>query len=162
MSDKIFDKLSMLHGTWKGKGFAQYPTIESTEYEEVLKFEFDSDYPIIHFEQKVILVPGNSASHWESGFIKETDEGEILMSNAQNNGRTEVLKGKINSEKLNINILEIEFNSIAFANDSRMIKSKRIFTVNVNKLHYVKFMSTTLTEKPQMLKHIEANLVKVG
>ena len=150
-----------MRGTWKGKGFAQYPTIEDTEYEETLKFDFDMDYPIIHFEQKVKLLPGNAVSHWESGFIKETETGDLEMTNVQNNGRLEILKGTVNSEKLKDNILEIEFNSVAFVNDPRMIKSQRIFTIEKNELNYVKFMSTTLTAKPQMLKHLEAKLKRV-
>ena len=70
------DRLRVLHGTWRGRGAGDYPTIDAFKYEETLRFEFDSRYPMIHYEQRTFLMPSGEASHWESGFIRVV-EGSV-------------------------------------------------------------------------------------
>lgn len=45
-------ELNFLIGTWKGKGIAQYPTIDSIEYAEELVFQMNDEFPVLHYEQK--------------------------------------------------------------------------------------------------------------
>ena len=90
-----FKILSKLQGSWKGKGEGEFPTIDSFEYEEHIVFEVNSAYPLIHYEQKTILLPNQEPSHWESGFIRILDGDVIELSNSQDSGRVEVLQGKI-------------------------------------------------------------------
>ena len=88
-------KLHFLLGTWSGIGNGQFPTIKSFTYSENLAFNFDGVNDLIHYEQRTWLAPDNTPSHWESGFIKpvEGEEDIFEISNSQDSGRVEVLKG---------------------------------------------------------------------
>lgn len=50
------DALFYLKGSWQGKGKGQYPTIEPFEYEEIIHFEPNASYPLVHYEQKTVLL----------------------------------------------------------------------------------------------------------
>ncbi len=159
--DGILEKLAKLHGSWKGKGKGKFPTIDSFEYEEHLHFEVDLSYPLIHYEQKTVLLPSEEPSHWESGFIRVLDSGMIEISNSQDSGRVEVLQGTMKNLS-NISLeYEMEFVSIVLANDSRLVNTRRVIKVTNNTLEYSKFMATNTTEKPMMLPHLHSILTKV-
>jgi len=157
--NNILEKLSKLHGSWKGKGRGEFPTIDSFEYEEHLHFEVNLAYPLIHYEQKTTLLPNQEPSHWETGFIRVLDDGTIEIANSQDSGRVEVLQGEIS------NLVDagykMEFASIALANDPRMIKTKRVFKVTDDTLEYHQSMTTNTTEEVIMLPHLYAKLTKV-
>jgi len=46
------DKLNFLKGIWKGRGIAQYPTIQTVDYMEELVFKKDDDFQLFFYEQK--------------------------------------------------------------------------------------------------------------
>ena len=94
MIEATMRKLAALEGSWRGGGKGDYPTIEAFEYEETLRFELDSSYPMIHYEQRTLLLPAREPSHWESGFIRPMEDGTIEVSNSQDSGRVEVLRGR--------------------------------------------------------------------
>jgi len=157
--DNIFERLSKLQGSWMGKGHGKFPTIDSFEYEEHLHFEVHLAYPLIHYEQKTILLPTQEPSHWESGFIRVLDDGVIEISNSQDSGRVEVLQG--NMSKLSDDGYEMEFASIALANDPRMVKTTRAFKVTDNTLECHQSMATNTTKEPIMLPHLYSILTRV-
>lgn len=159
-SEEILARLALLQGVWEGQGKGQFPTIDSFEYKEHLEFEVDLSYPLIHYQQRTILIPTNEHSHWESGFIRVLDNGRIEISNSQDSGRVEVLQGTMNVEPEEN--FEIEFSSIALANDPRLIQTKRILKLNKNKLIYNNYMITNTTDKPALLHHLSAKLERVN
>jgi len=152
-------KLSALIGTWQGRGVAEFPTIETTEYFEELKFEFVESDPAIYFEQKTWFI--NNAEkgaplHFESGFILPKDNGIYEMNNAQNNGRTEVLKG--NLSMFSGDTFHLALQSKSFSNDERMIRSSRDFYIDGDSMKYYVNMATQKT--PEFRHHLEAALIK--
>ena len=157
--NSIFEQLSKLHGSWSGTGKGKFPTIDSFEYQEHLHFEVNLAYPLIYYEQKTILLPTQEPSHWESGFIRVLDDSVIEISNSQDSGRVEVLRGKMSN--LSDIGYEMEFTSVALANDPRMVKSKRVFKVTANTLEYSQSMATNTTEEPIMFPHLCSVLTKV-
>ena len=157
--DHIIKKLSVLHGSWKGKGEGKFPTIDSFKYEEHLHFEVNLAYPLIHYEQKTILLSTQEPSHWESGFIRVLDEGIIEISNSQESGRVEVLQGKMS--KISDIGYQLGFTSIALANDPRLVKTSREFEVTGNTLECHQSMTTNTTQKSIMLPHLHSILTKV-
>ena len=159
--DEILKRLAKLHGSWKGKGNGKFPTIDSFEYEEHLDFEVNLSYPLIHYEQKTVLLPSQEPSHWESGFIRVLDDGMIEISNSQDSGRVEVLQGVMRNLSNISDEYEMEFVSIALANDPRLVNTRRVFKVTNNTLEYSKFMTTNTTEKPMLLPHLHSILTKV-
>lgn len=157
--NNILERLSKLHGSWKGKGNGKFPTIDSFEYEEHLHFEVNLAYPIIHYEQKTTLIATQEPSHWESGFIRILEDGVIEISNSQDSGRTEILQGKMNH--FSDHGYEMEFASIAIANDPRMINTRRVFKVTDNTLEYNQSMTTNTTKESILLPHLYSILTKV-
>ena len=83
MLDRIMRRLELFRGTWAGTGKGGYPTVESFEYEERLRFEVDPSYPMIRYEQRTWLLPSREPSHWECGFIRPYEDGSVEILNAQ-------------------------------------------------------------------------------
>ena len=157
--NNIFKTLSSLHGSWKGKGRGKFPTIDSFEYEEQLDFEVNSTYPLIHYEQRTVLLSTQEPSHWESGFIRVVDDNYIEISNSQDSGRVEVLRGKM--LVISDSSYELNLASISLGNDPRLKSTKRLIKVSNNSIEYNKFMHTHTTKESKMLPHLSATLNKV-
>ena len=87
--------LKGLTGKWEGTGWAEYPTINNTEYREELSFSANDKDRVIQYEQKTwIEVPasvGEQPIFWECGFFVFKDE-EIFLVNSQKSGRMENMK----------------------------------------------------------------------
>ena len=91
-------------------------------------------------------------SHWESGFLRILDNGDLEMTSAQI-GRTEVLMGRIEAVD---NIFRIRFVSKTITNDPRMIWSARTFELEGDTLRYEMEMQTIAVN--QSTKHLEMTL----
>jgi len=155
----ILDRLYQLQGTWKGQGSGKFPTIDSFKYMEELTFEVNRKYPLIHYEQKTILIATQKPSHWESGFIRIIDDNMIEISNAQDSGRVEVLRGKmIQQSDAGFEILLV---STVLANDPRMISTNRTFKLEDNTLECTQAMATNTTKEAVMFPHLNSILNKV-
>ena len=150
-------RLHFLLGKWTGNGSGKFPTITSFNYTETLTFNFDGVNDLIQYEQRTWLTPNNTPSHWESGFIKpvEGEENVFEISNSQDSGRVEVLRGEY-SRQNGSDILHFKMKLIQ--NDPRMVSSERIFTIQDNQLTYVKKMATQNT--PEHQQHLQATLYK--
>jgi hypothetical protein len=152
------ERLRCLAGVWKGEGSGSFPTIEPFTYDETLRLEFDRDYPLIHYEQRTRLLSTGEKSHWESGFIRVLDDGQVELSNAQGSGRVEVLRGVCVTG--GDWALRLELDSVVFGNDPRLQRTRRVFTLQGDTLHYVKWMATWTTERRELLQHLEATLTR--
>ena len=151
--------LENLLGVWAGRGVAFYPTIETAHYREELTFRDHPNAPKIQYEQKTWRIHedgSESVLHWEFGFLIVVQDDEIQWINAQDNGRVEVLQGRV---ALVSGILNVDVQSAAFANDPRMVASSRRVTVGEDSLYYLMKMSTTAN--PTMEAHLEADLGRV-
>ena len=150
--------LSQLAGSWRGSGEGNYPTIERFEYDEILQFEFDPAYPLIHYEQRTRLRDGE-ASHWESGFLRWLEDGSIEISNAQDGGRVEVLRGALMPGEADGHFT-LELRSDTFGNDPRLVETRRTIVFSGDRLVYRMEMSTHTTDTPRLLQHLEATLMR--
>ena len=155
-------RLAPLEGSWCGRGSGDYPTIEAFEYEETLRFELDTSYPMIHYEQRTLLLPTRQPSHWESGFIRATEDGSIEVSNSQDSGRVEVLRGRLAATNDAPAELEIVFDSVALAHDPRLVRTRRTWSLRGDTLRYVTYMATRTTPEPALGQHLEAVLQRVS
>ena len=152
--------LNRLIGEWSGTGRGEYPTIESFEYIETLRFTSYNN-PFILYEQKTQRRNEGSSelltSHWENGFIHALKSGEIQINNAQSGGRTEVLTGSLEETE---NGLVLRMQSTSFLNDPRMLGTSRVFTIDGDTLHYTMHMRTNSV--PEMKFHLEARLQRTS
>lgn len=157
-SATLIEKLAPLLGVWRGEGVAQFPTIATCPYREELRIESNGEEPLLHFEQKTWVQATNAALHWECGFLKPNEAGELEILNAQNSGRVEVLRGGL-VESSNSNLLTLHFESVVFGNDARMLRSRRTFHCEGDTLRYVVAMATVKT--PALQQHLAATLKRV-
>jgi len=145
----MIEKLEFLLGKWKGEGHADYPTINSADYTEELTFESCGEENKIEFAQRTLYKNDNRHLHREYGFILEKEKDVFTFINAQNNGRTEVLKGKLEAP------FKLVLESTHFGNDERPVKTRREYFLENEILKYKLFLQTH--NQPFQL-HLEAKL----
>ena len=155
-----FELLARLAGRWSGRGRGQYPTIKPFEFAEETSFLPAPEYPMLRYEQRAWLLPGRESSHWELGLWRVVDGGEVEVSNAQDSGRVEVLRGRAEAD--GSGGVRVVLYSKCIANDPRLVRTERVLTVRGGVLQYVTYMATTTTAAPARIKHLEATLERVG
>ena len=77
---------TLLEGTWTGEGRGQFPTVTSFDYRETLTLT-RRDEKILAYEQRTQKrYDGQTEwleSHWENGFIRILESGELELTSAQ-------------------------------------------------------------------------------
>jgi hypothetical protein len=147
--------LDLLVGTWTGEGRGEFPGVTSFSYRETLLFTRRDEKTLAYQQRTQKLYDGGTEwlpSHWESGFIRILENGELELTSAQI-GRTEVLVGKIETQD---SFIRIHFVSKLISNDPRMISSKRIFELDGDSLRYDMEMHTAKVE--QSMPHLKIAL----
>ncbi len=162
---EIMEPMTWLIGRWSGKGSGVYPTIAPFNFHHQMIFksidESYADEPLIHYEEVGWIIEEDNKvfKHWETGFIKPTEDGRIQFYNSHNTGRTEVTYGKYLNLDTSSKSFEIEFESDFLRNDigiKKAIKSIRKFAFQGNKLSYSLAMSTA--EVSGLSSHLEVQL----
>jgi hypothetical protein len=154
--------LAPLLGTWRGTGRGHYPTIDSFEYVEELVFATNHCQPLFHYVQKTWKRGPNGEAaeplHSESGFLRCTPAGEFEISNAQDGGRVEVLRGAMAPNADANATLVLHFDSIVLAHDPRLLQTRRTFHLAAGVLRTTVEMATV--RNPQLTAHLEAVLTQ--
>jgi hypothetical protein len=154
------DKLNFLEGVWKGKGVAQYPTMQTIDYTEELVFKKQGGLNVLFYEQKTWVKNEaaifNKPIFWESGFLIVRGE-YIELCNVQLSGRMEVLIGELTNSVENK--LEIYFHNKNIFNDQKTIRSGRKLVFSETEIEYEVMMSTN--ENLDFNIHLKAVLNKV-
>lgn len=149
---------SDLEGTWTGEGRGEYPGVTSFDFRETLIYARRDDRSLAYEQRTQKRYDGQTewlVSHWESGFIRILEHGELELISAQI-GRSEVLIGSI--ERLD-RVTRIHFVSKTITNDPRMISSTRSFEMEGDTLRYEMAMHTTKVE--QLTPHLTIKLHRV-
>jgi THAP domain-containing protein 4 len=149
---QVFD---LLQGNWNGEGRGEFPGVTSFAYRERLTFTRHDPKTVAYEQRTQKCYDGTTEyveSHWENGFLRILESGELEMTSAQI-GRTEVLTGHI--EVLGT-LIRIRLVSKAIANDPRLISSARAFELEGDTLRYEMEMHTTKVE--QSTSHVEITL----
>ena len=149
---------TILEGTWKGEGRGQFPTVTSFDYRETLTFTRRDEKTLAYEQRTQKRYDGQTEwleSHWENGFIRVLENGELELTSAQI-GRTEVLVGSVEA---NGNLFKIHFVSKDITNDPRMISSARKFELEGDSLYYEMEMQTTKVN--QSTQHLKIALQRI-
>jgi len=152
---QVFD---LLEGTWRGEGRGGYPTVTSFDYRETLTFTRRDEKTLAYEQRAQKRYDGGTEyleSHWENGFIRILENGELELISAQI-GRTEVLAGSIESMDV---MFRIHFVSKTITNDPRMISSARTFELEGDTLRYEMEMQTTAVN--QSTQHLKIALQRI-
>jgi hypothetical protein len=150
---------SLLVGTWTGEGRGEYPTIHSFDYRESLIFTRRDDLSLAYEQRTQKRYDGQTdwlVSHWENGFIRILENGELEMVNAQSGGRCEVL---IANADVHDDLIRIHFRSRTIINDPRLVCTERVFELRGDRLHYEMLMQTTKAD--QLISHLKIDLGRV-
>lgn len=143
-------------GRWCGEGQGKFPTIDPFRYRETHTFSLQSDHPFLSYVQDTVLLDRHGEplgpGHFEVGLIKPQDDGSLIMSNAQDSTRVEVLKGVITEVD---GELQICFRSQLHGHDPRMVSSDRDYRFRGDTFHYTVDMATT---RMPLQRHLEATL----
>jgi hypothetical protein len=152
MDTSLFD---LLQGTWIGTGRGEFPGVSSFDFRGTLVFT-RRDVKSIAYNQRIQKrYDGQTEwleSHWESGFIRVLDSGELELTSAQI-GRVEVLTGKVDGQD---SMIQVHFVSKAIANDPRVVSSRRRFELEGDALRYKMEMHTTKVS--QSTPHVKITL----
>jgi len=154
-SSQIFD---LLEGTWKGEGRGGYPTVTSFDYRETLVFTRRDEKTLAYEQRAQKRYDGGTEyleSHWENGFIRILESGELELTSAQI-GRAEILVGTFESRG---DMFRIHFVSKTITNDPRMISSARTFELEGDTLRYEMEMQTTKVN--QSTPHLKIALQRI-
>lgn len=152
---QVFD---LLQGTWKGEGRGYFPTVTSFDHRDMLTFTRRDEKTLAYEQRAQKRYDGQTEwleSHWESGFIRILESGELELTSAQI-GRAEVLIGTI--EVLDT-LFRIHFVSKTIMNDPRMISSARTFELEGDTLRYEMEMHTTKVD--QSTPHLKIVLQRI-
>ena len=155
ISSQLF---GLLEGAWKGEGRGQFPTVTSFDYRETLTFTPRNEKTLAYEQRTKKRYDGQTEwleSHWESGFLRILDNGDLEMTSAQI-GRTEVLAGSIESMDT---MFRIHFVSKTITNDPRMVSSARTFELEGDTLRYEMEMHTTKVN--QSTPHVKTALGRI-
>ena len=158
-SPTIHYLFTLLEGAWIGEGRGGYPSINSFDYREMLSFTRRDEKSLAYEQRTQKHVEGQTGyviSHWENGFIRVLEGGELEMVNVQSGGRGEVLVGTIET---NGDAIRIRFVSKTIMNDPRMVSSARTFELESGTLRYEMEMQTTQTN--QLSQHLKIVLKRV-
>jgi len=149
---------TLLEGNWAGEGRGQFPTVTSFDYRETLSFTRRDEKTLAYEQRTQKRYDGQTEwleSHWEFGFIRILESGELEMTSAQI-GRTEVLIGKIETQDT---FARIHFVSKTITNDPRMVSSARRFELEGDILRYKMEMQTTAVN--QLMPHLKIALQRI-
>ena len=151
--------LDLLQGTWAGEGRGYFPAVNSFDHRDMLTFTRRDEKTLAYEQRAQKRYDGQTEwleSHWESGFIRVLESGELELVSAQI-GRAEVLVGTI--EALDA-VFRIHFVSKSIMNDPRMVSSARTFELEGDTLRYEMEMHTTKVDQPT--PHLEIILQRIN
>ena len=154
-SSQLFD---FLKGTWTGEGRGEFPGVTSFTFRDRLTFTRRDEKTLAYEERNQKLYDGQTEwleSHWESGFIRILESGELELVSAQI-GRSEVLIGTIDTRDKSA---RIHFMSKSIMNDPRVISSTRTFELEGDTLRYEMEMQTTKVN--QSTPHLKIALQRI-
>jgi len=146
---------TLLEGTWTGAGRGQFPTVTSFDYRETLTFTRRDEKTLAYEQRTQKRYDGQTEwleSHWENGFIRVLESGELELMNVQI-GRSEVLIGSVETFDT---LIRIHFVSKTITNDPRMVSSARRLELEGDTLRYEVEMHTTAVD--QMTQHLKIKL----
>jgi len=151
--------LRTLVGQWAGGGRGDFPTIDAFRYTETMRFYWNGIEPMLQFEQRTWVAgdagPHQDPLHWETGFFRALPGFGVELTNAQNGERVEVMRGKI---KHGDEVVVLSMDSTLLGNDERLIRTRRRYECEGDKLRYQVFMATT--KQPELTLHLDARLTR--
>jgi len=149
------DAIAWLLGEWQGEGRGAYPTIAEFSYREEISFtRVRPDKPFVLYTQRTRLLPDESPSHSETGYLRPTPAGGVELVIAQPSGIVEVQEGAFVDGRLELENVAIARTSTA----KEVTEVRRIFERRGDELWYQVDMAAV---GQPLAFHLEATLQRV-
>jgi hypothetical protein len=146
--------IQFLLGTWRGRGKGLYPTIESFEYEEEIRFTHLGK-PFLAYSQSTRSLEDGRPLHGELGFWRPQKGGALEIVLAHPFGVAEILEGTVEGPKIDVRSTSLESTTSAKA----LQRTSRTFEVDGDVLVYAMSMETA---GQKMQGHLTAELHRVA
>lgn len=143
-----------LLGRWQGKGQGVYPTIDSFEYEEEVRF-WHTGRPWLGYEQRTKRPGDGTPMHSELGYWRVLGKGRIEIVLAHAFGIAEVQEGNVAGKKI-----EVTSKTLASTSTANKVEAvTRVYELEGDRLTYTVGMA--FGDQP-LQNHLSATLARVG
>ncbi|WP_067846445.1 peroxynitrite isomerase [Nocardia lijiangensis] len=127
--------LASLLGTWRGSGRGEYPTIESFDYLEEIRFGH-LGRPFLTYRQRTRAADGSRSMHAETGYLRcpRPDRVELIL--AHPTGITEICEGGLTIADGELH-MEFDSTSIGRSSTAKLVTALgRSFRVTGDTIDY--------------------------
>lgn len=152
--DERLQALAFLLGTWRGEGKGGYPTIESFDYEEELRFEHVGDTFLLY--QQASWSPHDGGPiHFERGFLRPGEPGRIELTLAHPIGLTEIAEGTLDGTAF-------ELTSTGVGRTATGLSTTAVIRRYHVEGDVMRYRTDMATHETPMALHLEGELHRVG
>jgi hypothetical protein len=131
--------LAPLLGSWSGRGFGDYPTIEPFEYVEDVSFGHVGK-PFLAYTQRTRSDDGRPM-HAESGYLRSPAPGRVELVLAHPTGISEIDEGSVTAEEDGVLVVEVHSTTIGLSQSAKDVMAlRRSIRVDGDELHYTVLM----------------------
>jgi hypothetical protein len=111
--------LAPLLGIWRGPGHGEYPTIESFDYLEEIKFGH-LGRPFLTYRQRTRAADGSRPMHAETGYLRCPQPNRVELILAHPTGITEICEGTltVSADEL---LMEFDSTSIGRSTTAKLV-----------------------------------------
>src|SRR5687767_12292910 len=149
------EPLAFLIGTWRGEGRGVYPTIESFDYGEEVRFAAVPGKPFLSYQQRTWALDDQRPLHAETGYWRPKPDGRLEVVLAHPTGISEIEEGRVDG-----GVIDLTATSIGLTATAKEVTglTRRFELVGDDVLHY----EVQLAAAGQPLQgHLTANLKRV-
>jgi hypothetical protein len=127
------EPIAFLLGTWAGEGHGEYPTIQSFDYREEIRF-WHVGKPFLAYSQRTWALDDGRPLHGEMGYWRAKPKGRIEIVLAHPTGIVEVEEGRLDPDG---GVIEVATSTVALTATAKEVKQlERTFTVEGEVLRY--------------------------